>query len=138
MYEKNLIILRGCSGCGKNFTADFLKNLYPETSICSADDYFVEKYGFYNFVGSEIGAAHEFCRKKFLDSLEKGVKVVVIANTNATEKQFEFYEKVGREKNYNVIFWVIENRISSQNIHNVPEISLETQEKNIRASLKLR
>lgn len=138
IVSNTVILLRGVSGSGKNFTADFIKSLYPKTVIASADDYYTEKYGEYKWNYQEIGAAHEYCRNKFIKALENKVKVIICCNTNATEKQFNFYIETAKEYKYNVISLVVENRADTKNIHNVPEKSLELQAINIRNSLKLR
>lgn len=137
MIQPLVYLIRGVSGCGKNFFADSIKFLYPETVICSADDYYIHKYGEYKFHWSEIEASHDYCREKFLHALINKQKVIVVNNTNINENQFGFYIDAAKKYNYKLISLVIENRHGGTNIHNIPPESLEKQKINIKQSLKL-
>lgn len=53
----NILILRGTNSAGKSTFANLIKSFYPETIICSADDYFI-KNGIYEWEKEKIGHAH--------------------------------------------------------------------------------
>jgi len=68
---RNLFIIRGLSGSGKTTLANVLAN-YPrqydysadgvfEHPVLSADDYFLDKEGKYNWVGTLLPEAHAWC-----------------------------------------------------------------------------
>lgn len=139
-----VIIIRGCSGNGKSTFAEFIKELYPDSVIVCADDFFYTNYdgsnpdGVYKFNPEKLGAAHGACRRKFQKAVDNGAKCVIVANTNVRQKDWEFYENYGKEKGYRVFFVVLERRHNMLNIHGVDESTLIRQENNIKNTLKLR
>lgn len=137
MIQPLVYLIRGVSGCGKNFFADSIKQLYPGAIVCSADDYFTDEKGNYNFNPAELGAAHGQCRNKFEQALINKNKVVIVCNTNVNEKHFGFYLQKAGEYKYKVISLVIERRHDGWNTHNVPPETLERQKNSIIESLKL-
>ena len=91
MNQPLVYLTRGVSGSGKNFFAESIKQLYPNTIVCSADDYFTNKEGVYNFNPANLDEAHNVCRNKFEQALIENQKVIIVNNTNVNEKQFGFY-----------------------------------------------
>jgi predicted kinase len=80
--NKELIIMRGISGSGKSFLA---KQLAGENGqIFSADDFFMDEQGNYNWKGSQIGQAHEWNHNRLKKAIEEGISPVVMDNTNIT------------------------------------------------------
>lgn len=142
--SRNIIIIRGVSSSGKSSFAEFIKELYPDSEIYCADDYFHTNYdgsnpdGVYKFNSEKLGAAHGACRRKFQKAVDTGAKCVIVANTNTKKSDWEFYEEYGKQNNYRVFFIVLENRHNGVNIHSVNESTLIKQENNIKNSLKLR
>lgn len=133
---KKILILRGTSSSGKSTFAKFIASLDPSAVICCADDYFYVD-GEYRFDVSKLRAAHFFCKETFLDAIDKEAKTIIVANTNTKEKDFSFYENYGKVAGYTVTFLVVENRHGNKNLHNVPQETLDRQERDIRESLKL-
>ncbi len=135
--KKTVYILRGVSGSGKTTLA---KELIEGRRgvICTADDYF-EIDGEYKFNAAELGNAHKACRVKFHYALcDKTHDVIVVANTNTTEKDYGYYQEKANEYGANVFFLVVENRHNNKDVHNVPDENLRIQEQRIKNSLKLR
>jgi hypothetical protein len=137
VIKPTVILLRGCSGSGKNFTADFIKSLYPDSLIISNDDYFIEKYGYYKWNPKEVIKAEASSRAKFIKALEDKSKVIVIANTNLIPKRFNFYLDNGKKFGYSVLSLIVENRHEGQNIHNVKPNNLIDQEIALRKNILL-
>lgn len=136
-HKKVVFILRGVSGSGKSSVAEELIK-GRRGIICTADDYF-DVDGEYKFDSRKLGDAHSYCQSKFVDALiDNAVDVVVVANTNTTERDFSFYQTNGKAHGADVFFLVIENRHDNKDIHNVPDESLKIQEQRIKNSLKLR
>lgn len=81
---KQVIIMIGVSGSGKSTKAREYCSEYPALSsvICSADDFFLDNEGNYNFDASKLGRAHDACFKKFQDALKNDIDVIVVDNTN--------------------------------------------------------
>ena len=139
--EKVAIILRGVSGSGKSSFADFLGNYLWNSltvCICSADDYHLDKNGVYRFDLSKMGEAHVWCREKFERCLSDNFDVVILSNTNTSEKEIQPYLDLAAKYNYKVISLVVENRHGGKNIHNVPEETLQKQQQRLKSSIKLR
>lgn len=138
--EKVVIILRGVSGSGKSSFADFLGNRLCDSrvGVCSADNYHLDKDGNYKFNLSKIGEAHSWCRAEFEHCLSENFDVVVLSNTNTSEKEIQPYLDLAAKYNYKVISLVVENRHGNKNIHNVPEETLQKQEQRLKNSIKLR
>lgn len=137
MNQPLVYLTRGVSGSGKNFFAESIKQLYPNTIVCSADDYFTNKEGVYNFNPANLDEAHNVCRNKFEQALIENQKVIIVNNTNVNEKQFGFYIDKAEIYKYKVISLVLERRHEGWNTHNVPPETLERQKNSIIESLKL-
>ena len=133
---KSVLILRSKSGAGKSTLAEVLGSLDENTAICCADDYFT-KDGVYSFNADKLWNAHLYCRQVFREAVDKEVKLVVVANTNTTQREFRFYEDYAKEKGYKIFHLVVENRHGNGNVHNVPDEALARQEKNLRHNISL-
>ena len=83
--EKVLILCRGVSGAGKSTFAKTLGGIHIE-----ADQYFVDADGNYNFDGSKIKLAHEYCRLQTeawmrTDGLQVNINKIIVSNTFTQE-----------------------------------------------------
>lgn len=135
--KKTVWILRGTSGSGKNFVTDKLSRRIGWVSV-SADDYFTDKEGNYNFDVTGLGNAHLQCKTRFLEALaESTVTDIIVNNTNTQEKEFNFYKEKAEQIGADVIFLVVEKRHEGENSHNVPIEAIDRHESRIRESLKL-
>lgn len=139
MSNKNVIIIRATSGSGKSTFSDLLFSTYSDAQavICTADDFFYEG-GVYKFDASKLFLAHKICQQKFKKALDNSRKLVIVANTNTSPKEWKYYEEEAKKAGYRVFFVILENRHEGKNIHGVPESTLEAQESRIKQSLKLR
>lgn len=136
MNQRNLIILKGVSGSGKSTFANLIA--YP-ACICTADDFFIDKDGNYNFDPAKLGQAHKACQAKFDDALKDDIITnIVIANTNTKPSDYKYYVDKAEKAGLRVFYVVMENRNNTKDVHNVPDEALERQEKAIRDNLKLR
>ena len=91
-----VIILRGAPGSGKTTLAKYLqrrKYLQLDWEIVSADDYFTDVNGVYNFVASELQRAHDKCLRQFHAFTSAG-KNVIIDNTNRRHHEFARFSGV--------------------------------------------
>ena len=130
--EKNLILLRGLPGSGKTTLAE----KFGSKAICTADDYHVDRNGNYNWKPENIGKAHEWCQRKCRHFMKEGIPIILVANTNTTERELKPYYDLARQFGYKTFSTIVENRHGGQNIHKVPEKTLEKMEK--RFNVKLR
>jgi predicted kinase len=134
--KRNLIILKGVSGSGKSTLAHLIA--YP-CCICTADDFYTDKQGNYNFDPTKLGQAHKACQAKFDEAIKDEVITnIVIANTNTKPSDYKYYVDKAEKAGLKVTYIVLENRHGNKDVHNVPEEALQRQEQAIRDNLKLR
>ena len=133
--EKILVICRGICGAGKSTFAKTLGGIHIE-----ADQYFVDADGNYNFDGSKIKLAHEYCKGQTeswmkTDGTQVNVDRIVVSNTFTQEWEFQPYIELAEKYGYKTFCIIVENRHGNTNEHNVPEDKIE-QMKN-RFEIKL-
>lgn len=100
MNHRNIIIMRGLPGCGKStrvkeFTSD-------EKIICSADKFFEDEKGNYNFDFEKLGLSHNYCRKKAKLLMQRQVPLVVIDNTNIIKRDLIPYVEMAVHFQYRI------------------------------------
>lgn len=136
MNERNLIIIKGVSGSGKSSFAKLIA--YP-CCICTADDFFYDNNGNYNFDPTKLGYAHKACQNKFDDAVKDPVITnIVIANTNTKPSEYKYYVDQAESHGLQVTYVILEKRHINENVHGVPENVLDRQDNTIRSNLKLR
>lgn len=145
--NKVCFILRGLPGSGKSSLAELLRDsvdeaMFPLPDILSADNYFVDKDGNYNFDISRIGEAHDWCYQQFVASISDYKAFysgfVIVDNTNCKESEFLRYKEYAEEHGYTVFVLLVENWHGNKSVHNVPETTLARREALLRNSIKLR
>lgn len=126
---KDLIIVRGIPNSGKSTFAALLSK-----AICCADDYFMHN-GKYVWKAEKVSMAHEWCQRKCRRFMKKGIKRIVIANTNTTVRELQPYMDLARQFDYKFFSIIIETRHNNKNSHNVPEITLDKMRERFSISL---
>jgi len=127
--DKKLIIIRGLPGSGKSTLA---KKLAGKTGIIhSVDDYFI-KDGIYRFEEEKLSEYHDLNLYATIESMEKGISLIVVDNTNlmsvwcipyVTEARFHDYI-VSVEETQTLWRFDIEE-LFRRNIHGIPKERLE-------------
>jgi len=130
---RHLFLLRGLPGSGKSTVAKIISSGSGPTHY-EADMYFM-KNGKYEFDGSKLRNAHEWCKDMVYRDMLKGVPTIAVSNTFTQEWEMEAYYELAKEHGYTIFSLVVENRHDGQNEHGVPTDKLE-QMKN-RFELKL-
>lgn len=121
---KELFLLRGLPGSGKSTLANSIVG--SDFLVCEADKYFYDKEGNYNFDGSKLKDAHEFCRNTvetyMKDSLINGqfYRKIVVSNTFTQQWEMETYFELAKKYGYQVYSIIVENRHGGVNQHGVP------------------
>ena len=115
---KTLYIVRGLPGSGKSSLAKKVTEL-----VYSADDFFTNKKGEYNFNAKLLGKAHEWCWGKVRDAMFIGANAVAVANTFTQAWEAEKYYQIAEEYGYSV--FVIECQNDFGNVHDVPKESID-------------
>ena len=129
---KDLIIIRGLPGSGKNELA----KKFGSKAICTADDYHIDRNGKYNWKSENISKAHSWCQRKCKRFMKKGIQNIIVANTSTTERELKPYIDLAKEFGYRVFSIITENRHGSQTVHEVPEETMNKMEN--RFDVKLR
>jgi predicted kinase len=135
--QGELILLRGLPGSGKSTLAKIILQLRStdEPEVLSADDFFEDKEGDYNFDSTKLKEAHNYCQFRCSERMRQQKAKIVVANTFTQEWEMDEYFKMAERYNYRVHTVVVENRHGNENIHGVPEDKLQ-QMKN-RFQIKL-
>jgi predicted kinase len=133
--EKMLYLVRGLPGSGKSTFSKTLGGIHIE-----ADQYFVDIEGNYNFDGSKIKLAHEYCRAQTgawmkTDGLQVNVDKIVVSNTFTQEWEMEPYYELAKKYGYKVFSIIVENRHEGTNVHGVPEEKIEQMKNRFKIKL---
>jgi predicted kinase len=125
--QGELILLRGLPGSGKSTLAKIILQLRSadDPEVLSADDFFEDKEGDYNFDPSKIKEAHNYCQFRCSERMRQGIARIVVANTFTQEWEMKTYFEMAERYNYRVHCVVVENRHGNENIHGVPENKLQ-------------
>ena len=154
---KELILIRGVSGSGKSTFAELVARLacqmhdhlkYKEIHnmakswwekinqvTVSADDYFTDTNGNYDFNPADLPKAHAYCqnivdmsmKQAKIDDERGNGSIILVHNTFTTEREMEPYFEMAKEFGYKVTTLIVENRHESNSIHNVPDYAIERQ-----------
>lgn len=116
-FVGDVVILRGIPGCGKSTLASLIAG--EEGVVCTADDYFYDEEGNYNFDPRKLEEAHSECLKKFSEALFHGTQIVIIANTATQQKEFRQYMNTAKHYKYRVHTVIVENRHGEEDKHGV-------------------
>lgn len=92
--------MRGIPGSGKSTTARKIAG--DEGVICSADNYFLDDLGNYNFRPNLLSRAHDSCYYQFMVAMGEGMDTIIIDNTNTRHKEYSRYVNAAKERGYNV------------------------------------
>jgi len=125
--QGELILLRGLPGSGKTTLAKIILQLRStdEPEILSADDFFEDKEGEYNFDPTKLKEAHNYCQFRCSERMRQQKARIVVANTFTQEWEMDEYFKMAERYNYRVHTVVVENRHGNENVHGVPEVKLQ-------------
>jgi predicted kinase len=133
---KKLILLRGLPGSGKTTFAEQLDGSHFE-----ADNYFLDENGNYNFDGSKLKAAHQWCQDLVLNAMILNHttgenKTIVVSNTFTQEWEMKPYMDMAKDWGYTVFSIIVENRHGGVNQHGVPEDKLQQMEDRFEFKIK--
>ena len=135
--QGELILLRGLPGSGKTTLAKIILQLRStdEPEILSADDFFEDKEGDYNFDSTKLKEAHNYCQFRCSERMRQQKAKIVVANTFTQEWEMDEYFKMAERYNYRVHTVVVENRHGNENIHGVPEDKLQQMKNRFQVKL---
>ncbi|MEZ8656473.1 AAA family ATPase [Vibrio sp. 10N.222.54.F12] len=119
MKKQKLTLVRGIPGSGKTTMASKL-----DAHLVEADMFFVDKDGNYNYCSQYIKDAHAWCQLEMKRLLRSGHDVVV-ANTFIRCWEVQGYIEAAQSLNLELDVEVIEAEGKYQNIHGVPDRTVE-------------
>lgn len=132
---RSLVLLRGIPGCGKSSLAEALTEGDEKGRVFSADDYFTNEKGEYNFDITKRGIAHIDCHKRTEEAMILGMERIFIADTFTRESEMKPYYDLGKKYDYRVYSVVVENRHNGKNVHKVPEEVIEGMRERFKVQL---
>ncbi|CAF2510651.1 unnamed protein product [Rotaria sp. Silwood2] len=125
---KVMFLMRGLPGSGKSTIVTILKRIYSKSVVvCSADNYFIDSQGNYNFNRDKISDAHLSCQRHTEDACKNNILAVIVDNTNIRVDECKPYFQ--KATNYGYVVIVVEPRTSwkrdaniliDRNAHGVP------------------
>jgi uridine kinase len=123
----DLILLRGLPGSGKTTLGEVMlqSNQGNRPDVISADNYFMDDKGNYNFDPTKLKEAHNNCQQICADRMRLEFSKVVVANTFTEEWEMKPYFEMAERYNYRIHTIIVENRHGGENIHGVPKEKLQ-------------
>lgn len=89
-FLRTCYILRGTSGSGKSTYAKELQKTNSNLKVVSADNFWIDSKGFYNFDVKKLSESHKYCFDEFKKAVQNGFDVAV-DNTNLKYSDFTKY-----------------------------------------------
>jgi len=129
MKNTTLILIRGIPGSGKSTLAkELIEQFYGNIVHYEADMWHYNSNHEYDWKECELKNAHKFCQLATQKALECGTSVIV-SNTNLYQSSINQYKEIAKNANVRII--IIRCLNEYNNIHNVPELQLESMRKNV-------
>ena len=103
--EGELILLRGVPGSGKTTLAKILLQIRvtDEPEVLSADDFFENENGEYDFDASKLKEAHNYCQFRCSERMRQQKAKIIVANTFTQEWEMEIYYEMAKRYNYRAV-----------------------------------
>lgn len=133
----DLILLRGVPGSGKTTLGEVILQCPGANSIdvLSADNFFMDDKGNYNFDVTKLKQAHNDCQQKCAERMKLEISRIIVANTFTEKWEMETYYEMAERYKYRVHSVIVENRHGGKNIHGVPEEKLIQMKDRFEVSL---
>lgn len=137
-YVGDLILLRGIPGSGKTTLGEIILHQPGSNNtnnVLSADDFFIDESGNYNFDSTKLKEAHNMCQQKCADRMKMELSKIVVANTFTEDWEMKSYFDMAERYKYRVHTIVVENRHGGKNIHGVPDDKLQIMKNRFEINL---
>lgn len=123
----DIILLRGIPGSGKSTLGDIILQTTQSNNqdVLSADNFFNDDKGNYNFDVTKLKEAHNWCQQKCAERMKLEFSKIVVANTFTQDWEMAPYFEMADRYKYRIHTVIVENRHEGKNIHGVPEDKLE-------------
>jgi predicted kinase len=120
---KRVVVLRGIPGSGKSTFVESQSGP-DDMVVASADHYFLDEFGVYNFDASKLPEAHGQCLRVFLMAVLDGCSLIVVDNTNISTTEISPYMAIAAAYGYAAEIVTIDCPLDvalQRQTHNVPE-----------------
>jgi len=123
--KKHAFIGRGLPGSGKSHVLNQFKEVEPSLIICSADDFFINDEGEYDFNPYKLSEAHQWCLEKWIKAIRQG-RSVVLDNTNTVMWEYKNYILIAEMFDYEITVLNFnrpehtDELLAERNTHGVP------------------
>jgi len=136
-FTGELILLRGLPGSGKTTLGKTILRCLSsdDPDVISADDFFVDEKGDYNFDVTKLKEAHADCQRRCAHRMKNEFSRIVVANTFTQKWEMDIYFEMAERYNYMTHTIIVENRHGGKNVHDVPEDKLEQMKNRFEISL---
>ena len=125
-----MLIISGQSGSGKSTLAETLKT-QANCIVCTADDFFLDKEGNYNFDAGKLGEAHNSCQVKCFSNMALEMPLIILANTTTTKKEAKPYLNAAKVYGYKVHWVFLAKTHNNKNVHGSTRASFRKPERKI-------
>lgn len=135
-----VIVLRGCSGTGKSTWVRENGVSYGAVEVFSADHFFEDEDGVYNFNPTKLGEAHAECLRRFTVAAmtSNNDKVLIVDNTNTTAVEVAPYASLALAYGHalKIVTLVTDHKIAHErNAHGVPKKTVQQQAERLQRSI---
>lgn len=135
-----VVLMRGVSGSGKSTLARDLAilTLSKDSVIVSADENFMSVDGKYLWSVEGLKHAHALCKLQALEAMKRGIRLIIVDNTNLSEKERGPYEDLASDNTYNTTIMDVDTpwcrdaeECFKKNTHGVPLETIQRQLKKL-------
>ena len=136
-----LTLVRGLPGVGKTTYATMLAKASGGV-VFSADDYFVDADGNYNFNLYKLPAAHAECESKTISALQRGNANIFVANTFTRPWEMAPYFDAAARFNAPLTIVTVtcdltDEQLAARNVHGVPAEKIAVMRQRFELSEKI-
>jgi predicted kinase len=137
--NKNIYLMMGIPGGGKS---TWIRNNVPSDAvICSADHFFEDANGNYNWKPHLLSVAHFACFRKYVIALsDNNVANIVVDNTNTKREFLKNYVVEANKLGFPVTIVAVNadpNVAAQRNVHGVPKETIDSMFSQLQSTLNL-
>lgn len=134
---KNIYMMMGIPGGGKS---TWIRNNVPSNAvICSADHFFEDANGNYNWCADLLPVAHSVCFRKYMRALnDKNTTNIVVDNTNTKHQYLKNYIVEANKLGFPVTIVAIDADpmvAAARNVHGVPQETVQRMYQEMQETL---